>query len=134
MKRILTAMLLAGTLALGGCASGGGFPKLSITNPVTTNDIVTVKAAYGAALAVAAEYRDLYDRNRCTVSRPESLTNICARRSVVVRMQNAAKVANIAINNADWFIRTNPTLDPTSVISAARAAVSTFRQITETKQ
>lgn len=134
MKKVLIAAFVA--LSLGGCVNGkvlGVIPPLgSVKNPVSVTRFATIEATYGIALTAANAYADRYRKgNRCTTTRLESLTNLCARRSIVLKMQAADRDARIAMGRAKTFITANPTLDATSLLDAAAAAVSTFQQITQ---
>jgi hypothetical protein len=122
MKRIILALTLS--LSLAGC-----LPP-AIPNPVSPTSLYDVEATYAIAQAGVDTYIQRYrDGFRCTKIKPESVTNICSRRSVVVKMQNADRVAGIALGRAEAFVRDNPMLDATSVISLAQQAVTGLYQI-----
>ena len=124
MKRIILALTLS--LCLAGCA--GTLP--SVKNPVTPTSLYDIKAAYAIAEAGADTYIQRYrDGHRCTKTALESVTNLCSRRSIVLKMQDADRKAQIALGRVDAFVRDNPMLDATSVISAAQSAVAAFYQI-----
>lgn len=131
MKRIFVAAALA--LSLAGCVTNSNgtvtiFPV--VKNPVSLASLYDIKATYAIAQAGADSYIQRYrDGHRCTKTSLESATNICSRRSIVLKLQNADRIAQIAIGRADAFIRDNPTIDATSVISAAQSAVGAFFQI-----
>jgi hypothetical protein len=133
MKRIFLAATLA--LSLAGCVSGPNgtttfLPTASVANPVTATSLYDIKATYAIAQAGANTYIQRYrDGFRCTRTRLESVTNLCSRRSIVVKMQDADRKAQIALGKADTFILNNPQLDASSVISAAQIAVTTFYQV-----
>jgi hypothetical protein len=135
--RIAAAAALI-ALSLGGCA---GFSQklaaitniatLDIKNPVSQADIASVESAYGIALAAAVAYRERYDAgHRCTRTNLESPTNLCARRSVVVKLQAAELKAQDEIQRAKDFIARNPNVNAGSLIDAAQTAVAAFRNIT----
>ena len=125
MKRLFALLLLVPLLA--GCAHNpDGSLITSIPNPVTNTQLATLESAYGVALAGAVAYRN---RPRCTKTALESVSNICARRSVVVRMQQADKTAQVAIGRARGFVIANPTLDASSLIQAAQDAIAVFSSI-----
>ncbi len=121
MKRTFAALFAL--IVLAGCST------FSIPNPVSDTRFASIESTYGVALSAAANYRDLYRTNRCTTSRPESIANICARRSVVKQMQVADQQAQVALGQARAFHTANPTLDATSFLDAAERAVNTFLSI-----
>lgn len=116
-------LVLVLALILGGCAS---LP--SVPNPLSPSSLYDIENAYGVALSQAVAYRG---RPLCKVGHLESVTNICARRSIIVRLQKADGKAQIALANAKAFVRDNPTLDATSVLAIAQAAVTTFIQASQ---
>jgi uncharacterized membrane protein len=118
MKRFFIAAALACAVTLGGCAT--------IQNPVNTTQLAQVESAYGVALSIAVAYRNL---PLCKTGNPTSLTNICAKRSVVVKLQSADRDAQIAMVSARQFVRNNPTLSAASVIGIAQNAVATLQAI-----
>lgn len=120
--RNIAAIIIAATV-IAGCA----LFERGINNPLNAERLAQVEAAYGLVLSGAVAYRRLYQTNRCTTTRPESLTNICARRSVVDRLRSADRQAITAIRAARRFVQENPTIDASAVISAAQIAVEAFR-------
>lgn len=133
MKRIILALTLS--LSLAGCVNGPNgtkifLPTASVANPVTPMSLYDLKASYAIAQAGADTYVQRYrDGFRCTKTRLESGTNLCSRRSIVVKMQDADRKAGIALGRVDIFIRDNPTIDASAVLSAAQSAVTAFYQI-----
>lgn len=117
--RIIISLIVA--LSLSGCATAN--------NPLTLGRLASLESAYGIALSAAVGYYELYRVRRCTTSAPFSPTNICAMRSVVVRLQQADIRAQAALQAARKFSAQNPTLDASAIINAAELAVSTFQQI-----
>jgi len=116
MKRFLVIGLLV--FSLGACAT--------VKNPITSSQLATIESSYGVVLSGAVAYRN---RPRCTKTALESVSNICARRSIVVRMQQADAAAQVALGRARAFVRDNPTLDASSLLQAAQDAVAVFAQI-----
>jgi len=117
---------LALVFTLGGCLPTGP----SIPNPVTPTSLYDVKATYAIAQAGVDTYVQRYrDGFRCTKTRLESVTNLCSRRSIVIKMQKADSNAQIALGQAEAFVFNNPMLDASSVISAAQRAVTALYQI-----
>jgi len=122
---IIVGMLLSGCATPFGTKVGEVFTT-GIANPVTTQQIYNLEAAYGVALSGAVAYRE---RPRCTKTALESVTNLCARRSIVVKLQDADRKAQIALGQLKAFVSANPTLDASALLDAASAAVTTFNQL-----
>jgi ABC-type uncharacterized transport system substrate-binding protein len=116
MGKLLAVAALA--LALGGCAT--------IRNPVDVPQLAAIESAYGIALSLAVAYRDL---PLCRTGTSPGLQNVCAKRSVVVRLQRADRDAQIALAAARSFVRANPTLSAASVLAVAQNAVSALQAI-----
>lgn len=114
--RKLIACLFA--IVLGACAH--------IQNPVNETRLATVESAYGVALSIAVGYRNT---RLCKRGEQVSITNICARRDVILQLQAADRNAQLALKEARTFVKDNPTLDAIQVIQAAESAISVFRQI-----
>lgn len=129
IRRIRVTDLVLLTLVamfLASCATPPQQQLATLINPSGIKQLAVIESTYGVALAGALAYRN---RPRCTKSRLESLTNLCARRSIVVKLIEADRVAQITIDNARLFIASNPTLDATSLLYAATRAVSVFSNI-----
>lgn len=103
-----------------------------VPNPVSNTRFTSIEASFGIALVGANAYIDLYEKNRCTKARPESMANLCARRSVVDKMRLAGTEARIELQKAKLFIVNNPTLDASELLDAAAEAVAVFRKVTNT--
>lgn len=115
MRRFLIAPLL---LAVAAC--------VSIKQPISYNELGAVESAYGVLLSQAVAYRNL---PLCHTGTVATLQNICAQRSVIIKLQQADLIAQRAITTANSFVEQNPTLDPTAVIAAAQSALSAFQSI-----
>ena len=115
MKKLTT---LALALVLSACAS--------IQNPVSRNQLYGIEAAYGVALSAAVGYRNL---PLCHRGESPTLYNICAQRSVILALQAADRKAEVAIAEANDFVRNYPTLNAAQAIQAASNAVAAFNQI-----
>lgn len=122
MRRFFLVAAMA--LSLAGCATTGGALTLSTSNPVKVNQLAAVEAGYGAALSVALKYKHL---PLCKTGTNELSGALCARRSVIVKIQSANRVAHASVVTARNFVRQHPTVDATAVISTAMDAVSQFR-------
>ena len=117
MKKLLVVVL---ALGLGGCVNGQLInPFSSFTNPVSKDTLAKVEAGYGAALSVAVAYR-----NACA---SKSLPPSC--RAIVVQIQNADKYAHAQIVVARNFVKNNPTVDASAVLTTAKQAVDAFTTV-----
>lgn len=105
MKKLVVSVL---ALSLGGCAG-------SIQKQVVTNETYGAVNSAGIALSVAKAYRNL---PLCTKLHPASFTNVCAKRSVVLKLQDYSNRLVIAVNAA----ARNP-----SLIADAQAALSVLQ-------
>lgn len=117
----MKGMILALALVLGGCAG-----TLSVPNPVGTSQLGDIESAYGLALTAALTYRNL---PLCKTGTTISVTNVCARRSVVVQLQSAAAKAQAAVKALRAFVAANPTLNPGTLVAAAQAALATLQSV-----
>lgn len=127
MKKYLAAGLLSGTLLLGGCA--GTLPTLNLANTVNLNTIEGVVSGYGI---LANQELLLMSQPLCKTGTAPSVTNVCVKRSQKIAIQTFDKNANSAINTAVAFIKANPTVDPTSYITAASQALTALQTILNT--
>lgn len=116
MRKLLALAMLA--LALSGCAT--------IRNPVNVGQLAAVESAYGVALSLAVAYRGL---PLCRTGTSPGLQNVCAKRSVIVRLQRADRDAQIALASARTFVKANPTIDAASVLAIAQDAVAALQAI-----
>ena len=118
--RILAALICA--FALTACAS----LNAKVKTTVSMNTQYAVESSYGVALAAENSYKAL---PLCKTGTKPSLTNICAQRSVIVRLQAADLKAVNGLKSARDFINTYPTVDASNVIAAAQTAVSDIKNI-----
>lgn len=105
---------LALVLCLSACGSLG-----SIQNPITQNRLATIESTYGVLLSVAVGYR-----NACAEKR---LPRSC--RPIVAQLQSAGRVAHNRVLELRAFVRDNPTLDATVLITSAQSAVAAFQDV-----
>ena len=120
MKRIALALvpvIAAACLSVGACTP---LPTLNLSNQVNLNTLEGVVSGYG--LVINAE-NVLHQQPLCLTGTSPSITNICVKRSLIVRLQGSDKIANTAVNQAVTFVNNNPTVSPTQYISAAQAAL-----------
>lgn len=127
MKKLLAVFLIA--FSLGGCASNPFTDRInlfaSVQNPISTDDFYLAKTAYASLALPVANYREL---PLCKKSKPFSITNICAKRSVVVRLQEFDANAYEALTTAESYIASNQTLKLSSLIDAAKVAVAAYKK------
>lgn len=107
-------------LALGvsGCAT--------FNNPISLNQLGAIESGYGLALSTAVAYRSL---PLCKTGTISTIAAICAQRSIIVKLQRADKTTQAAIAAANSFVLANPTLDATTLVSAAQSALAGFQAI-----
>jgi hypothetical protein len=122
MKRLILIAVIG--LSLAGCA--GSLPTLNLQNQVNLNTEAGIVSGYG--LAVNAE-NALKAQPLCKTGTTTSISNICVKRSLIVRLQNADKVANAAVNQLVAFTQANPTVSPSNYISAAQAAILAVQSV-----
>lgn len=125
MRKLMACAALALGLVLAGCQTAA-LPSLNLANAVTLNTIYGIENAYGVAVSAANAYKAL---PLCRTGTVPSATNICARRSVVVRLQAAMARARLAVNRMVAFAKTYPSVDLTNLVSAARAALIDVQDI-----
>ena len=127
MKKLIAVVLIA--FSLGGCASNPFTDRINlfaaIQNPISKDDFYYAKTAYAALALPVANYREL---PLCKKSKPFSLAYICAKRSVIVKLQELDAKAYEALTVAEDYINSNQTINLTSVISAAKIAVATYKK------
>lgn len=121
MKKLFPVLLLAS--CLGACST---LPTLNISNSVNLNTIEGVVSGYGILLnqEVLLKAQPL-----CKTGTTPSVSNICVKRSMIVRLQAADKITNTTINQAVMFVKNNPTVDPTEYISAASSALGSLQTV-----
>ena len=127
MKKLIAVVLIA--FSLGGCASNPFTDRINlfaaIQNPISKDDFYYAKTAYAALALPVANYREL---PLCKKSKPFSLAYICAKRSVIVKLQDLDNKAYDALATAEAYINSNQTLNLASLISAAKIAVDTYKK------
>lgn len=125
MRKLLAPVMLACGLVLAGCQNVR-LPAFDLSNAATLNTIYGLENAYGIVINAANAYRAL---PLCRTGTVPGATNICARRSVIVRLQSAMARARLAVNHAVNFSRAYPSVDITNVISAAQTALTDVHEI-----
>jgi hypothetical protein len=140
MKRIILALTLS--LYVAGCGTFGGLAErvlnlpagvlaTSISNPVAPVNIYQAKTVYAATLELANGYRDYCYSKPFAALMADPVSNpVCKSRRAIIRAMDAADdKAAAAMAIANNFVVNNPTLDATSVIRAALAAVTEFQSV-----
>lgn len=92
----------------------------TVPNPLTQNELATAESGYGVLLAGAVAYKHL---PLCKTGTSISLTNVCARRSVIVKLQQADRAVQAALVAAR-----SPTVNAAAML-ALQAALAQFQQI-----
>lgn len=129
MNRALIIPLALIALVLSGCA--GTLDKVNsvytaVTSPTT---IYQVKNAYAAGDQLVIDYRTYcWSKPYAAILADPAAKSVCQNRRAVVRAAQAARAkASNAIHTAETFIAANPTLNASTVISAAMSAVTDYR-------
>lgn len=117
MKKLLILLI---ALSVSACSA------LSVTNPINTSQLAIIESGYGVALSAAVAYRN---RPLCKNGEHASIINVCSERSVVIQLQKADQVVQVALKNARTFIKDNPNLDPSSALQAVKDSITLFKQI-----
>jgi hypothetical protein len=121
MRRLLIVPVLA--LSLAGCAA---LPTLNLSGTVSMNTLLGVEASYGSLLTAERAYKAL---PLCKTGTSPGVSNVCAKRSVIVRLQLADRNAVGAIKAAVAFVEQYPTVNASNIIGAAQSAVATLSSI-----
>ena len=112
-------------VGLGGC----NLPTLNVGSQVNLNTLEGVVSGYGILLNAENTYKAL---PLCKTGTAPIITNVCAKRSIIVRLQSADRVANVSVNNAISFVRNNPSVNPSNYISAAQSAITALQSVLNT--
>lgn len=114
MKKLLVIPL---ALALSGCAT---FQTLTggIVNPITPTNLAAAESAYGAALAVAVNYKDLCAKRWIPPS--------C--RPIVFQLQRADRKVQAALRTARVAAKSGR-VDMSSIVAIVESAVVEFQQL-----
>jgi hypothetical protein len=125
MRKLVAATVLVFGLALTGCQTVA-LPSLNLNTAVALNTVYGIENAYGVAVNAANAYKAL---PLCRTGTVPSAANICARRSVIERLQAAMLRAHLAVNNLVALQKAYPSVDITSALSASRSALVAVQQI-----
>jgi hypothetical protein len=125
MRKFAAAVALVSGLALAGCQTAS-LPSLNLNTAVALNTIYGIENAYGVAVNAANAYKAL---PLCRTGSVPGATNICAKRSVIERLQAAMRKARLAVNNLVALQRAYPSVDITNALAAAQSALIGVQQV-----
>ena len=125
MRKLVAAMVLVSSLALAACQTAS-LPSLDLTTAVTLNTIYGIENAYGVAVNAANAYKAL---PLCRTGTVPSAANICAKRSVIERLQTAMRRARLAVSNLVALQKAYPSVDVTNALAAAQSALIGVQQV-----
>lgn len=91
-------------------------------NPVERNELAIIYSGYGVALSTAVAYRSL---PLCV----KDGTKVCAKRAVVVKLQEADRKVQTSLIEVSNFVTNYPKLSPAAYIAAAKSAVKVFQTV-----
>jgi hypothetical protein len=123
MRNLFACAVMASAIALAGCSS---LPTLNLANTVNLNTLEGVVSGYGI---LANQEVLIMAQPLCKTGTAPSLSNICVKRSQKVALQTFDANANRAVNAAVAFVKNNPSVDPSSYISAASQALSALQSV-----
>jgi hypothetical protein len=125
MRKLVAAIAVVSGLALAGCQTTA-LPSLNLNTAVALNTVYGIENAYGVAVNAANAYKTL---PLCRTGTAPSAANICAKRSVIERLQAAMRTARLAVNNLVALQKAYPSVDITNALSAAQSALIVVQQI-----
>lgn len=125
MRKLVAATALASGLVLAGCETVS-LPSLNLNTAVTLNTIYGIENAYGVAVNAANAYKAL---PLCRTGTVPGAANICAKRSVIERLQTAMRKARLAVNNLVALQKAYPFVDITNALAAAQSALIGVQQV-----
>lgn len=125
MRKLVAAIALVSGLVLAACQTAS-LPSLNLNTAVTLNTIYGIENAYGVAVNAANAYKAL---PLCRTGSVPGATNICAKRSVIERLQAAMRKARLAVNNLVALQKAYPSIDITNALAAAQSALIGVQQV-----
>ncbi|EAQ35657.1 hypothetical protein NB311A_12574 [Nitrobacter sp. Nb-311A] len=125
MRKLIAAIAVVSGLALAGCQTVA-LPSLNLNTTVSLNTVYGIENAFGVAVNAANAYKAL---PLCRTGTEPGVANICAKRSVVERLQSAMRKARLAVNNLVALQRAYPSVDITNALAAAQSALMVVQQI-----
>jgi hypothetical protein len=125
MRKLVATIAVVSGLAMAGCQTVA-LPSLNLNTAVSLNTVYGIENAFGVAVNAANAYKAL---PLCRTGTEPGVANICAKRSVIERLQYAMRKARLAVNNLVALRKAYPSVDITNAIAAARSALIVVQQI-----
>ena len=125
MRKLVAAIAVVCGLALAGCQTVA-LPSLNLNSAASLNTVYSIQNAFGVAVNAANAYRAL---PLCRTGTGPGMINICAKRSVIERLQSAMRKARLAVNNLVALQKAYPSVDISNAFAAARSALIAVQQI-----
>lgn len=125
MRKLVAAIAVVSGLALAGCQTVA-LPSLNLNTAVSLNTVYGIENAFGIAVNAANACKAL---PLCRTGTGPGAANICAKRSVVERLQSAMRKARLAVNNLVALQKAYPSVDITNALAAAQSALIVVQQI-----
>ncbi|ABA04447.1 hypothetical protein Nwi_1185 [Nitrobacter winogradskyi Nb-255] len=125
MRKLVAAIAVVCGLALAGCQTVA-LPSLNLNSAASLNTVYGIQNAFGVAVNAANAYRAL---PLCRTGTGPGMINICAKRSVIERLQSAMRKARLAVNNLVALQKAYPSVDISNAFAAARSALIAVQQI-----
>lgn len=125
MRKLVAAIAVVCGLALAGCQTVA-LPSLNLNSAASLNTVYGIQNAFGVAVNAANAYRAL---PLCRTGTGPGMINICAKRSVIERLQSAMRKARLAVNNLVALQKAYPSVDISNALAAARSALIVVQQI-----
>lgn len=125
MRKPVAAIAVVCGLTLAGCQTVA-LPSLNLNSVAALNTVYGIQNAFGVAVNSANAYRAL---PLCRTGTGPGVANICAKRSVIERLQAAMRKARLAVNNLVALQKAYPSVDITNALAAARSALIVVQHI-----
>ena len=125
MPKFVATIAVVSGLALADCQTVA-LPSLNSNTAVSLNTVYGIENAFGVAVNAANAYKAL---PLCRTGTEPGVANICAKRSVIERLQSAMRKARLAVNNLVALQKAYPSVDITNALAAARSALIVVQQI-----
>lgn len=137
MRRLFMLPLLIAAFTLSACGPGTKLGDLlsiatsTVVNPVDATNIYQIKNGYAATLELAVQWREFcWAKSYAALMADPVAKPICTNRRARLRaLQVAQPKAALSIDKAETFVRNNPTLNATVLVSAAWDAYKEFQAV-----